>query len=82
MYIRAGRYEKAVNLLGKHGKTERLFEVMWQLDKNNLDLLQRCVQVFKKHSKIQYARETLMKMEDISGLVQVWYLLYPQKREI
>ena len=71
MYIRAGRFQKAITLLEKCGKTEKLFEVMWQLDKGDLDLLHLCAQVFKNNGKVQYARETLKKMEDTAGLVQV-----------
>ncbi|WIA11467.1 hypothetical protein OEZ85_011583 [Tetradesmus obliquus] len=70
MYIKAKKYERAIALLVKHGWWERLLALMRSLDKAaDVKHITAAVAAFRRAGKSDAAKEGLLKLEDIPGLL-------------
>ena len=69
-YLAAGDYMKAINILGEQKKLDKLAEVAKSLNKGQHNAeLQACLKFFQKHKSHAHAREMLLKVGDIQGLL-------------
>ncbi|KAI0240368.1 intraflagellar transport 122 [Lamellibrachia satsuma] len=71
MYISAGEYLKAIEIIGDHGWAEMMIDVARKLDKADREALARCALYLKKMEQYAYASEIYMKMADMKALVNL-----------
>ncbi|KAF6264914.1 hypothetical protein COO60DRAFT_1621541 [Scenedesmus sp. NREL 46B-D3] len=78
MYIKAKKHDRAIGLLVKHGWWERLLALMRSLDKTTIACCGCCCCCCRRLSwapwpagRYDAAKEGLLKLEDISGLLQL-----------
>ncbi|KAI8615618.1 hypothetical protein BC830DRAFT_282435 [Chytriomyces sp. MP71] len=70
-YIEVGDYLQAINIIGPSGAVDRLIEITRKLKKTDSKALNRCLYFFRKFNHNPYAAECLIKMGDISHLLQL-----------
>ncbi|XP_074646999.1 intraflagellar transport protein 122 homolog [Tubulanus polymorphus] len=76
MYISAGEYIKAIEIIGDNGWSEMLIDVARKLDKADREPLTMCALYLKKLEQFSYAAECYAKMGDTKALL----LLYIEAR--
>ncbi|ELU12491.1 hypothetical protein CAPTEDRAFT_164190 [Capitella teleta] len=69
MYITAGEYIKAIEIIGDHGWAEMMIDIGRKLDKADREALQKCAAYLKKMDQFAYASEIYLKLGDIKSLV-------------
>jgi intraflagellar transport protein 122 len=71
MYLTAGQYRKAVEIFIKIGGLDSLIEVVRQLSATETQLLQMAVKAFRQHSHYAFAKEAILKLNDIGQLISL-----------
>jgi len=71
MYLTAGQHRKAVEIFIKIGATDSLIEVVRQLPNSETQLLQMAVKAFRHHQHYAFAKETIVKLNDIPALISL-----------
>jgi intraflagellar transport protein 122 len=72
MYIKAGRYERAMPLLIRHAWWDRLLSLVRTLDKErHTPLLSAAAAALRRAGQLGAAKEALLKLEDAAGLVDL-----------
>jgi intraflagellar transport protein 122 len=72
MYLKARRYDRALDLMTKHGWWDRLHALVRQLSRDqDGKLLAQCAAALKKAGQYGAAKEALLKLEDVGGLVEL-----------
>ena len=71
MYISAGEYIKAIEIIGDHGWADMMIDVARKLDKADREALSRCALYLKKMEQYAYAAEIYTKMADTKALVML-----------
>eukprot|EP00735_Rhodelphis_limneticus_P013896 TRINITY_DN7858_c0_g1::TRINITY_DN7858_c0_g1_i1::g.23657::m.23657 TRINITY_DN7858_c0_g1::TRINITY_DN7858_c0_g1_i1::g.23657 ORF type:complete len:1206 (-),score=375.70,sp/A8WGF4/IF122_XENTR/55.15/0.0,WD40/PF00400.27/1e+02,WD40/PF00400.27/1.8e-10,WD40/PF00400.27/5.9e+02,WD40/PF00400.27/14,WD40/PF00400.27/0.33,WD40/PF00400.27/13,WD40/PF00400.27/0.039,WD40/PF00400.27/1.9e+02,Coatomer_WDAD/PF04053.9/43,Coatomer_WDAD/PF04053.9/56,Coatomer_WDAD/PF04053.9/70,Coatomer_WDAD/PF04053.9/0.32,Coatomer_WDAD/PF040 len=71
MYIAAGEYVKAIQILGDKASIEELIELVRTLNKMDTQALGLCAHYLRKAGNHQYARETYLKMNDMKALMEL-----------
>ncbi|XP_052282617.1 intraflagellar transport protein 122 homolog isoform X3 [Dreissena polymorpha] len=69
MYISAGEYVKAIEIIGDHGWAEMLIDLARKLDKADRESLSRCAHHLAKLEQYGYAAEVYSKMGDHKALI-------------
>ncbi|XP_064632482.1 intraflagellar transport protein 122 homolog isoform X2 [Lineus longissimus] len=69
MYISAGEYIKAIDIIGDHGWSEMLIDVARKLDKADREALNKSALHLKKMGQYAYAAECYAKMGDSKALL-------------
>eukprot|EP00731_Ephydatia_muelleri_P000623 Em0001g623a len=74
MYVAAGEYLKAVDIMGENGWVDRIIGLVHDLDKasQSNELLYKCATYLKNHSQYSYAAEVYEKLKDIKSLVSMY----------
>ena len=70
-YLAAGDTLKAIGILGEQGWLDKLHEVARKLGKSATDELRACLGWFEKHGATERAREVLLKMGDVGGIISL-----------
>ncbi|KAJ1568295.1 hypothetical protein HK405_002985 [Cladochytrium tenue] len=70
-YMEVGDYLQAINILGPSGSLDKLLEITRRLKKTDTMALNRCLFFFRKHNHHAYAAECLVKMGDITHLLDL-----------
>ncbi|KAJ3215015.1 hypothetical protein HDU67_000968 [Dinochytrium kinnereticum] len=72
-YIEVGDYLQAINILGPLGgpALDKLIELARKLNKSDSKAISRCVYFFRKNNHNAYAAECLVKLGDISHLLNL-----------
>jgi intraflagellar transport protein 122 len=70
-YMEVGDHWQAVEILGPNGWHEKLIEIVRSVNKTETKILSQCVHYFRKQNHHAYATETLVKMGDISHLLEL-----------
>ncbi|KAJ3255478.1 hypothetical protein HDU77_003673 [Chytriomyces hyalinus] len=70
-YIEVGDFLQAINIVGPSGGVDRLIDITRKLKKTDTKALSRCLYFFRKYNHHPYAAECLVKMGDISHLLQL-----------
>ena len=68
-YIAAGETMKAIHILGEQGWVEKLAEVARKFSKGDVEELRACLGYFEKHKAHAQAKDVLLKLEDVPGLL-------------
>jgi intraflagellar transport protein 122 len=68
----AKKYDRAVAILAQHGWWDKLVNVVRSLEKSNAKLLATCATHFRKAGQFQFAKETLIKLDDKQSLLQLY----------
>ncbi|KAL4226474.1 hypothetical protein ACF0H5_014457 [Mactra antiquata] len=71
MYISAGEYVKAIEIIGDHGWSEMLIDLARKLDKADRESLSKCAQYLGKLEQYGYAAEVYSKMGDHKSLIML-----------
>lgn len=69
MYLKAKKYDRAIQIIGKNEWADKLLEVMRSLGKMETKALSLCASFFRKWGNHQYAKETYIKLGDIKSLI-------------
>mmetsp|Transcript_56941 Transcript_56941/g.123236 ORF Transcript_56941/g.123236 Transcript_56941/m.123236 type:complete len:1277 (+) Transcript_56941:78-3908(+) len=69
MYLTAGQYKKATEIFVKSGALESLIEVVRQLTPADSQLLQMAVKCFRSHQHFAFAKEAIIKLNDVGQLI-------------
>eukprot|EP00240_Pyramimonas_obovata_P000052 CAMPEP_0118949464 /NCGR_PEP_ID=MMETSP1169-20130426/49666_1 /TAXON_ID=36882 /ORGANISM="Pyramimonas obovata, Strain CCMP722" /LENGTH=1253 /DNA_ID=CAMNT_0006896109 /DNA_START=163 /DNA_END=3921 /DNA_ORIENTATION=+ len=69
MYLKARKFDRAIAIIGKNQWADKLAEVMRLLQKGETKLLQTCAAYFRKWGSHGYAKETYIKLNDLSSLL-------------
>ncbi|KAJ8301312.1 hypothetical protein KUTeg_021173 [Tegillarca granosa] len=69
MYISAGEFCKAIDIIGDHGWGDMLIDLARKLDKADREALSRAAQHLTKLEQYPYAAEVYSKMGDIKSLI-------------
>ena len=72
MFIAAGEYLKAIEILGQNEWSDKLLELGRNLNKADKDPLTRCAYYLKTHKKYSYAAEMYLKLGDVKELCQLY----------
>jgi len=70
-YLAAGDYLKAIHILGEQNWHDKLIAVVRTLNNSQSAELQACLRYFEKAKAHDYAKEVLLKLGDIQGLLQL-----------
>ncbi|KAF7664865.1 hypothetical protein LDENG_00161710 [Lucifuga dentata] len=71
MYLSAGQYLKAIDIIGEHSWADMLIDIARKLDKAEREPLEKCAFYFKRMKHHGYASEIYSKMGDLQALVQL-----------
>ncbi|XP_041348420.1 intraflagellar transport protein 122 homolog [Gigantopelta aegis] len=71
MYISAGEYLKAIDIVGEHGWPDMMIDLARKLDKADREALSRCANHLAKMEQYAYAGEVYTKMGDIKALISM-----------
>ncbi|XP_066911742.1 intraflagellar transport protein 122 homolog isoform X2 [Clytia hemisphaerica] len=72
MYIAAGEFIKAIEILGDNGWAEKLIELGRNLNKADTEPLEKCAHYLTKLQKYQMAGEILQKLGDNKKLIKLY----------
>eukprot|EP00795_Rhopilema_esculentum_P002486 gene2486-18149_t len=72
MFIAAGEFLKAAEILGENGWTDKLVELGRNLNKADIEPLKICAFYLKEQQQYSYAAEMYLKMGDQKSLVQLY----------
>lgn len=72
IYIKAKKYDRAIAILAKHQWWDKMIHVVRALDKGDARCLGMCAGHFKRAGQFQYAKETLLKMDDTKALITLY----------
>ncbi|XP_057296410.1 intraflagellar transport protein 122 homolog [Hydractinia symbiolongicarpus] len=72
MFIAAGEFLKAVEILGENGWSEKLVELGRNLNKADKEPLTRCAQYLQQLRQFNYAGEMYLKLGDTKQLVKLY----------
>lgn len=72
MYIKAKKYDRAIAILARHAWWDKLIHVVRALEKSDTRCLGMCANHFKRANQYQYAKETLLKMDDTKALIGLY----------
>jgi len=70
-YLTAGDYLKAIHILGEQQWIDKLIDVARSLDSSRTAELQACLSYFEKAKSHEYAKEVLLMLGDIQGLLHL-----------
>jgi intraflagellar transport protein 122 len=68
----AKKYDKAIMILAKNAWWDKLIHVVRAVDKTDSRCLGMCATHFRRASQYQYAKETLLKMDDTKALISLY----------
>ncbi|WAR26649.1 IF122-like protein [Mya arenaria] len=71
MYISAGEFVKAIEIIGDHGWAEMLIDLARKLDKADRESLSRCAHHLARLEQYGYAAEVYSKMGDHKALIML-----------
>ncbi|XP_069142693.1 intraflagellar transport protein 122 homolog isoform X2 [Argopecten irradians] len=71
MYISAGEFCKAIDIIGDHGWADMMIDVARKLDKADREALSRAAAHLAKMEQYPYAAEVYSKMGDIKSLINL-----------
>jgi len=71
MYLKAKKFDRAINIIGKNEWTEKLVEVMRSLQSSDVRSLTLCAQYFRKWGQHHHAKATYIKLNDIKSLISL-----------
>jgi intraflagellar transport protein 122 len=71
MYLTAGQHRKAVEIFIKIGALDSLIEVVRKLPNSETQLLQMSVKAFRHHQNHTFAKEAIVKLNDIEQLISL-----------
>lgn len=69
MYINAGEFGKAIEIMGEHGWADMLIDLARSLDKADRDSLSKCANYLRKMEQYAYASEVYAKIGDTESLI-------------
>ena len=72
MYLTAGEFKEAIDIIGQHGWTDMLMTVVHQLDKGDKNNLTKCAEYLMKHKQFYNAIEVYKKAGDSKSLTLVY----------
>eukprot|EP00898_Chlorokybus_atmophyticus_P005973 jgi/Chlat1/6377/Chrsp44S05756 len=72
MYLKAKKYERAVQIIGSNAWTDKLLEVMRSVDKTEVKAITMCAHYLKKAGQMNYAKEAYLKIGDVQGLLALY----------
>jgi len=72
MYVSAGEFKKAIEIIGKHGWADMLLDIARKLDKADSETLTLCADHFKRLNQVHSAAEVYNKMGDKKSLVDLY----------
>ncbi|TPX34245.1 hypothetical protein SmJEL517_g03062 [Synchytrium microbalum] len=70
-YMDLGEYAKAIDLFVADMAYDKLIEVVRKVDRSESKILSKCYDVFKTVGQYDYAAETLVKLRDITHLLEL-----------
>lgn len=71
MYLTAGKHRKAVEIFVKIAALDSLIEVVRQLPNTEVPLLQMAAKAFRQNSNYAFAKETILKLNDVGQLISL-----------
>ncbi|XP_061187800.1 intraflagellar transport protein 122 homolog isoform X3 [Saccostrea echinata] len=71
MYISAGEYCKAIDIVGEHGWADMMIDLARKLDKADREALSRAAMHLTKMEQYPFAAEVYSKMGDIKALINL-----------
>jgi len=71
MYLKAKKYERAIQLIGKNQWSDKLVTVMREMPKTEAKGLQQCAAFFRKWENHAFAKETYIKLGDYKSLISL-----------
>jgi len=72
MFVSAGEYARAIEIIGKNGWTDMLLDIVRKLDKADTETLTLCADHFKRLKQVHSAAEVYNKMGDKKSLVDLY----------
>lgn len=72
MYIAAGEYAKAVEIMGENGWVDRLSALVHDISKTEVEVLNRCAHFFKVLAQPLAAAQVYEKLGDTAGLIALY----------
>jgi intraflagellar transport protein 122 len=72
LYMAASAFAEAIEIAGKQKWTDKLVEIMRQLDKSFVEELRGCALHFKELGKYEFAAESFQKLGEITSLVELY----------
>mmetsp|Transcript_5353 Transcript_5353/g.11710 ORF Transcript_5353/g.11710 Transcript_5353/m.11710 type:complete len:1236 (+) Transcript_5353:188-3895(+) len=72
MYIKAKKYDRAIAILARHAWWDKLIQVVRAVDKSDSRCLSMCATHFRRAGQYQYAKETLLKLDDTKALISLY----------
>ncbi|RDD42914.1 Intraflagellar transport protein 122-like protein [Trichoplax sp. H2] len=72
MYLAAGEYCKAIDIIGQNGWGDKLVEISRQLNKADVEPLKLCASYLEKLGQAVYAAEVLNKIGDSKALAKLY----------
>lgn len=70
--MQAKKFDRAIAILARHSWWDKLIEVVRAVEKTDQRCLSMCAQHFRKAGQYQYAKETLLKMDDTKALITLY----------
>lgn len=67
----AKKYDRAIAILAKNQWWDKLIEVVRAVEKSDSKNLSTCSTHFRKAGQFAYAKEALIKQDDMRGLIQL-----------
>lgn len=71
MYIKLGKFDKAIALLGRGTNVEKLAELARTMDSSHPTALRACAQYLQKAGAVKHAREAYERLGDTAALVKL-----------
>ena len=72
LYMAASAFAEAIEIAGKQKWSDKLVEIMRQLDKSFVEELRACALHFKELGKYEFAAESFQKLGELSSLVELY----------
>lgn len=74
MYLSAGEYIKAAEIMRQHGWSELLINLVHKVDKDDQEVLSLCAQALIEQQQYNQAAEVYTKMGDVKALIKLWVM--------
>lgn len=74
MYLSAGEYIKAAEIMGEHGWSDLLLNLAHKVDKGDHEVLSLCGEFLTEQKQYNQAAEVYTKMGDVKTLIKLWVM--------
>ncbi|PAA93686.1 hypothetical protein BOX15_Mlig006330g1 [Macrostomum lignano] len=71
MYMTAGEYDKAIEMMGKHGWTEMLIDVARKMDKADVRYVTKCAEYLRQFGQFAFAAECYYKIGETQKVLEL-----------